>query len=145
MYFSINVYISDSLKIPKNLMVWISLKRDEDSPKKLVAMAGSGANLPPKGQAPGWRSPCLRSSTLPNRYPWWVINHENVGKYICKYTIVPMDPWDYWYDILQSTLRISWEVSNGRVEERTCMTSGRVLVNTKWPVPLRGFRILGAV
>ena len=69
MYFSINVYISDSptFKNPQESHAWISLKRDEDSPKKLVAMAGSGANLPPKGRAPGWRAPCLRSSTLPNR------------------------------------------------------------------------------
>ena len=92
---------------------------------------------------------CLQKVGLPDvinasePLPVVGINHENVGEYICKYTIVPMDPWDYWYDILQSTLRISWEVSNGRVEERTCTYDFWACFGQhKSASDLRGFRIL---
>ena len=69
MYFSINVYISDSPTFlsPRILMVWISFQFDVSSltfgsrvPQVGCAMAGSGANLPPKGRVlvgPGWRFP----------------------------------------------------------------------------------------
>lgn len=68
-------------------MVWISLKRDEDCPKKLVAMAGSGANLPPKGRGNtgGARMEGALFEVIHPSEPLPVvgINHENVGKYIC--------------------------------------------------------------
>ena len=130
-------------------MVWISFQFSVFFPD--VWVTG------PKSWSP-WRAVeriCLQKVGLPvggvlfevihpsEPLPVVGINHENVGKYICKYTIVPMDPWDYWYDIRQSTPKdqlgsLQWKGP----EERTCMTSGRVLVNTKLPVTLGGFRIL---